>query len=114
MVEYSLCVCYGFIVDGKTMEKIEEYYDQNDDFEEFKDDYVRCVDAWTGGDYFIGLQNPILYDREMIRYIDDGIDTNFTPTDINNFCDLVAKYKIKEIIGDNPPLYRRMLINFCY
>lgn len=113
MVEYSLCICYGFIVDSDALEKIEKYHNQNDDFEEFKDDYVRCINDWTGRDYFIGLHESVFNNKETIRYIDDGIDF-FSLDEVNNFYDLVIKFKIKEIISDNSPLCRRMLINFCY
>ena len=114
MVDYSLCVCYGFVVNGDTLDKIENRYDFNDEIEEFVEDYVRCVDSWTGDEYFIGLHDSILQDNEQMRFIDDGIDVSFEPSEIDNFKNLLTKFKIAEIIGEDLAKCRKMLIVFCY
>lgn len=113
MIDYSLEICYGFVIDDTILDKIEKFYDYNDDIEDFVDRYVRCIDSWKGDKYFIGLSNKLFDDTENIYYFEETID-EFPLSEINNFYDIVTNLKIKEIAGNDLGLCRKMLINFVY
>ena len=113
MVDYSLEMCYGFVVDDTTINKIQEFYNYSEEIEDFVDTYVRCINNWNGQKYFIGLRNELFDGTENIYYFEETID-NFPLSEINNFYDIITNLKIKEIIGNDLGLCRKMLINFIY
>ena len=55
MIDYSLNLCYGIIVSVDKMEEIKEVL-TDEEYDEVMDNYSRCINSWTGDDYFIGIE----------------------------------------------------------
>ena len=54
MVDYSLALCYGIIVSIDKMKEIKEVL-TDEEYDEVMVNYSRCINSWTGDDYFIGV-----------------------------------------------------------
>ena len=54
MIEYELALCYGIVVSSEKIKEIEESLTDYES-DEFVDRYSRCINTWTGEDWFIGI-----------------------------------------------------------
>lgn len=111
MVDYDLALCYGIIVSNDKIKKIMEAL-TDAEYDEMIDNYARCVNSWTGNDFFIGvIKNLYLTDPNLIYYVSDL----FTPTDkdenLISFMQFCNEHDLWKFIDWKPEL---MLINFCY
>ena len=111
MVEYSLTLCYGIIVSADRMEEIKEVL-TDEEYDEAMDNYFRCINSWTGNDYFIGIMNELAESETDFVYR----TAEFTiPSDNNealiNFKRFFSEHDLWKFIAWNPEL---LLINFCF
>lgn len=102
MVEYDVCVCYGVMIPDEVAERLRE----DEDYE----DYVHCVDAWTGDKgWFFGLTKSLsLEENEPVIAL---TDVNIPKFKIDRFEKFIYKEKLEEVVNWNPKYY---IINFCY
>jgi len=108
-VEYSMACCFGVIVSGGTVDAIMSKI--TDDFSailanDFYDEFIRPINAWTGEEYFVGLINdlgdsPVILTKSL----------RFSKEDLETFSWRYSDYHLAEIFEWIPQNY---LINFCY
>ena len=111
MVEHELAVCYGIIISPEKMEEIKEYL-TDDEFDEFVDNYSRCINSWIGEDWFIGIIKDLPETAIDSVY---RVSALSIPTDDNKdlirFKQFFDKHDLWLFIDWKPEL---LLINFCY
>ena len=108
-VDYSMSYCYGVIVDEMTADKIYEH--ATDDF---RDDYFRPVNSWSGGDHFLGIMSW-LGDDEVIWLFDNPNEPfkgmQFDPQEVQELEEKLEESGVLEFVKWDPSVY---LINFCW
>lgn len=108
MIEYSLALCYGIVVSVDKMEEIQEVL-TDEEYEEMIDNYSRCINSWTGDDYFIGVITELTESETDFVY---RISKLAIPhEDLINFKHFFSKHDLWKFIDWKPEL---LLINFCY
>ena len=111
MIDYSLALCYGIIV---PFDKIQEFKEvlTNEEYDEIIDNYSRCINSWTGDDYFIGIMSYLSESETNFVY---RISAFSAPSDNNedliNFKQFFDKHNLWKFINWKPEL---LLINFCF
>lgn len=111
MVDFSLNLCYGIVVSEDKMEDIEEKL-TDEQSDELNDNYARCINTWTGGDYFIGVSKFLSEDGVDFVYPVNSFLTNpFTEKDLADFKNFFDTHDLWSFIDWKPEL---MLINFCF
>lgn len=111
MIDYDLTLCYGIIISADRMEEIKEVL-TDEEYDEMIDNYSRCVNSWTGEDYFIGIMcglpesaiNGVYYTSTFSIPSDD--DKDFV-----NFKRFFDEHNLWKFIHWEPEL---LLINFCF
>ena len=111
MIDYSLALCYGIIVSAEKMEEIKEVL-TDEEYDEVMENYSRCINSWTGDNYFIGVfDNLSETSVDNVYYVSDFFapsDEDETFIDFKRFFD---EHNLWEFIDWKPEL---MLINFCF
>ena len=106
MVEYSIGVCYGIIISDEKLMSINELFPNDDVVDDFSDNYLREVNSWTGGDWFLGVYRDfsgnVINTSKILWYNDEALK------ELEN---KLRKYKIIDAIDWNPQKY---IIQFCY
>ena len=112
MIDYSLAYCYGIIVSRDVIDEITEVL-SDDEFDEFIDNYSRCVNSWTNEDYFIGIADEL--SESITDFVYDNISDLTPPAeddedliDLKRFFD---EHNLWDLISWEPKMY---LINFCF
>ena len=102
-VEYDVCICYGMVISDEVAKQFQEWD------EDFYDQYVRCVNAWTGDKgWFLGLTESIgLADTPVMLF--DSI--HIPKFKINKLERTIYENKLEEEINWDPKYY---IIEFCY
>lgn len=102
-VEYDTCICYGMVISDEVAKQFQEWD------EDFYDQYVRCVNAWTGDKgWFLGLTKSIgLADTPVMLF--DSI--HIPKFKINKLERTIYENKLEEEINWDPKYY---IIEFCY
>lgn len=112
-VDYSLELCYGVIVPD---EVVEEFIQILEEFDDFYDNFIKQIDSWTGGDWFIGV--TVCVNPNEDSFVKE-IDENFLEItkrvaiqkDLEKFSQFYDEHNLNEYFSWKPKLY---LINFCY
>ena len=106
-VDYTKAICFGVIIPEDLANKIINKVSKKseDEFELFMDAHCRQIDAWSGGDYFLGF----------IGYLGSDLVVPFKEIKYNTFhfdC-LLDEYGISNMIRINflPSSY---IITFCH
>lgn len=101
MVEYSTGVCYGIIITDDERRAINENFPNDETLDDFSDTYLRQINSWTGGDWFLGLTHDsdaaviplrsIRFDKAALEELEEAINKyhipNWAPqTYIIQFC----------------------------
>ena len=93
------------------MEEIKEYL-TDDKFDEFVDNYSRCINSWIGEDWFIGIIKDLPETAIDSVY---HVSALSIPTDDNKdlirFKQFFDEHDLWSFIDWKPEL---LLINFCY
>ena len=105
-VDYNLALCYGIIVSIDKMMEIKEVL-TDEEYDEVMDNYSRCINSWTGDDYFVGVminlpesENPLVYRT-----------SEFTIPPDDDFKRFFNEHDLWKFINWKPEL---LLINFCF
>lgn len=111
MVDYDLAFCYGMVVSADKIKEFKEVLTDEEYFEVL-DNYSRCINCWTGDDYFIGI---ISYFSESETSFVYRVSTLSIPSDddedLINFKRFFDEHDLWRFIDWKPELF---LINFCY
>lgn len=111
MVEYELTFCYGIIVSSEKIDEIRETL-TDDAYDELVDNYARCINSWTGGDWFVGISIPLLEtDTDSVYHVSDFSVPADDDNDLIDFKQFFNKNYLWYFIDWKPEL---LLINFCY
>ena len=102
MVEYSIGVCYGIIITDDERRALNENFPNGKALDDFSDTYLRQINSWCGGDWFLGL----IYDSDAevipLRNI------RFDKAALEELEEAICKY---HILNWTPQTY---IIQFCY
>jgi hypothetical protein len=90
-IERSTAIGYGIVVDEDVIHDIEKRYESEQEYLDVYDEYFHVIDAWTGGDYFIGLTSEIGEDGTATPI--NPNELFFSPSDIKKFeNDILPKF----------------------
>ena len=104
MVDYEVCICYGMVISDEVAKQLREWD------EDFCDQYVRCVNAWTGNKgWFLGLTESVGLAEDTPIMLFNSV--NIPKFKINKFERTIYKNGLEEGINWNPKYY---IIEFCY
>lgn len=111
MIDFSLNLCYGIVVSADKMEEIKKAL-TDEEYDEMIDNYSRCINSWTGDDYFIGIVTKVLKSETSCIYS----ISNFTipsddDEDLIDFKRFFNEHDLWKFIDWKPEL---LLINFCF
>lgn len=111
MIEYELALCYGIIVSDDKIEEINEVL-TDEEHDELIDNYARCVNNWTGGDYFIGVINTLVQtETDSVYRVSDLSAPTDDDEDLINFMRFFNEHDLWKFIDWKPEL---LMIDFCY
>jgi len=111
MVDYSLALCYGIVVSVDKMEEIKEVL-ADEEYDEAMDNYFRCIDSWTGDDYFIGVMMELTEsETDFVYHVSDITILLDDDKYLIDFMHFFSKHNLWKFIDWKPEL---LLINFCY
>lgn len=111
MIDYSLALCYGVIVSVDKMEELKEAL-TDEEYDEIMDNYSRCINSWTGDNYFIGVMVELAESETSFVYrtsefaIPSDNDENLI-----DFKRFFNEHDLWKFIDWKPEL---LLINFCF
>lgn len=102
MVEYDISVCYGIIITDEERQKINNLFPDNNTIDDFSDRYLRQINSWTGGDWFLGLYHSFESPVVSIKAI------RFDMKELEKLNEIIQRYNIPNW---TPQSY---IIQFCY
>lgn len=105
MVEYSIGFCYGIIISDNQRIAIEELFPNENSLDDFIDSYMRQINSWTGGDWFLGVYTEI--SKEVVNLTEIRWDKAI----LEEFEMKLSEYGITNLIDWYPQKY---VIQFCY
>lgn len=111
MVDYDLALGYGIVVSADKMQKLKEVL-TDEEYDEMMENYSRCINSWTGDDYFIGI--AVYFSESEIGFV-YRVSTFSTfsddDEDLINLRRFFNEHDLWRFIEWKPEL---LLINFCY
>lgn len=111
MVDYSLALCYGIIVSVDKMEEFKEVL-TNEEYDEILDNYSRCINSWTGDDYFIGVMVEFTEsETNFVYHVSEFTIPSNNDKDLIDFKRFFSEHDLWKFIDWKPEL---LLINFCF
>ena len=111
MIDFSLNLCYGIVVSADKMEEIKKAL-TDEEYDEMIDNYSRCINSWTGDDYFIGIVTKVLEsETDCIYSISHFTIPSDNDEDLIDFKRFFNKHDLWKFIDWKPEL---LLINFCF
>ena len=111
MIDFSLNLCYGIVVSADKMEEIKKAL-TDEEYDEMIDNYSRCINSWTGDDYFIGIVTKVLESKtDCIYSISNFTIPSDDDEDLIDFKRFFNKHDLWKFIDWKPEL---LLINFCF
>lgn len=111
MVDYSLNLCYGIVVSVDKMQEIKEVL-TGEEYDEVMDNYSRCINSWTGDDYFIGIMNELTESEiDFVCHVSKFAIPSDNDEDLISFKRFFSEHNLWELIDWKPEL---LLINFCF
>lgn len=104
MIERDVCICYGMVISDEIANQLQEKWD-----EDYYEQYVRCVDAWTcDKGWFFGITKSIALADNPIMLFND---VNIPKFEINKLERIIYKDGLEEGLNWNPKYY---IIEFSY
>lgn len=111
MIDFSLNLCYGIVVSADKMEEIKKAL-TDEEYDEMIENYSRCINSWTGDDYFIGIVTKVLEsETDCIYSISNFTIPSDDDEDLIDFKHFFNKHDLWKFIDWKPEL---LLINFCF
>lgn len=109
MVDYDLALCYGIVVSDDKIQELKEAL-TDEEYDEMMENYSRCINSWTGDDYFIGIIDYFSESETSFVY---HVSTFSVPSDeeLISFNDFFDEHDLWRFVDWKPNL---LLINFCY
>ena len=111
MIDYELAFCYGIIVSDETIMEIAEVL-TDEEYDELRDNYVRPLNSWTNGDYFVGTINDLAQTEDDLVY---KVSNLTAPADndenLISFIHFFNEHDLWKFIDWKPEL---LIIDFCY
>lgn len=107
-VDISFGICYGMIINDETASKISDRIEaggNDDDLDNWSCRWIRCLNAWTGGDHFVGLINTLLDYDEGTAYLMDEDDLIINKEEEQDFLKIYNKYNLQDFFEWNPRTY---------
>lgn len=105
MVEYSIGMCYGIIISDEQHIAIENLFPDENSLDDFIDNYMRQINSWTGGDWFLGLSK--IFSKDVI----DINEIRWDKAELEELEQKLNEYNITNFIDWFPQKY---IIQFCY
>ncbi len=111
MIDYSLALCYGIVVSADEMKEIKEAL-TDEEYDEVMDNYSRCINSWTGDDYFIGIMTELAEsDTNFVYSTSEFTIPSDEDEDLIDFKRFFNEHDLWKLIDWKPEL---LLINFCF
>ena len=111
MADYSLALCYGIIVSVDKMKEIKEVL-TDEEYDEVMDNYSRCINSWTGDDYFIGVIVELAEsETNFVYHTSEFAIPSDNDEDLIDFKRFFSEHDLWKFIDWKPEL---LLINFCF
>ena len=110
MVDYSLALCYGIVVSTDKMEEIKEVL-TDEEYYEVMDNYSRCINSWTGDNYFIGVMTELAESETDFVYHVSEFTVPSDDDDLIDFKRFFSEHNLWKFIDWKPEV---LLINFCF
>lgn len=111
MVDYSLALYYGIIVSVDKMEELKEVL-TDEEYDEIMDNYSRCINSWTGDDYFIGVITEFAENEtNFVYHVSDFAVPSDDDEDLIDFKRFFSEHNLWKFIDWKPEI---LLINFCF
>lgn len=110
MIDYSLKLCYGIIVPADKMQEFQQAM-TDEEYDMVFDDWYRCINCWTGDDYFIGIMTELEGETDYIYHVSEFKIPPDDDEDLIKFKRFFDEHDLWKLIDWKPEL---MLINFCY
>ena len=107
-VEYSVGICYGMILSDKEATQMKKCFPNEEAMDNFSEQYLQQINAWTGGDWFLGLCND-LGSNEVTPLT--AAQICWDKADLEKLEEEWARYNLGTVITWEPQKY---LIQFCY
>lgn len=107
-VDISFGICYGQIINDETDSKIRdriEAGDDDNDLEAWECVWSRYLNAWVGGDHFVGIINTLVDYAEGVAYMLDEDDLIIDKEEEQEFLRLYNKYHLQDFFEWNPWTY---------
>ncbi len=101
-------ICYGQIIDSETDCKITDRIEaggNDDDLDAWLCVWSRCLNAWVGGDHFVGIINRLVDYAEGVAYMLDEDDLIIDKEEEQEFLQLYNKYHLQDFFEWNPWTY---------
>lgn len=102
MIEYDISVCYGTIITDEERQKINNLFSDDYALDDFYDCYLRQINSWTGGDWFLGLYHSFEPPVIPVKTI------HFDKAELEELEEIIQQYNIPNW---TPQTY---IIQFCY
>lgn len=111
MIDYSLSLCYGIVVSADKMKEFREVL-TDDKYDEVMDNYSRCINSWTGNDYFIGVMTELVEcETDFVYHVSEFTVPSDDDEDLIDFKRFFSEYNLWKLIDWKPEV---LLINFCF
>lgn len=110
MVDYSLAFCYGMIIPNEKVQEISNTL-TDEEYDEMGDNYLSCLNSWTGGDYFLGISDSLSQGNvDFVYFLSDFSIPSDNDENLINFKQFFTEHHLDKIVDWKP---EPMLINFC-
>lgn len=106
-VDISFGICYGMIINDETDSKIRdriEAGDNENDFDAWECVWSRYLNAWVGGDHFVGIINT-LNNEEGVACLIDKDNLIFDKEEEREFLKIYNKYNLQDFFEWEPRVY---------
>lgn len=106
-VQSSIAICYGIIIDDEKLIEINQTLSDEESDELCDCSFLRQIDGWTGGDWFLGVINDLGELQEPYLLA----DLDVLPAQLELFEIMLEHAPWKDLIKWEPEKY---LIQFWY
>lgn len=100
-VDYSFVIGYGIVINGKKFEAVENIIEDINDRDDWGDKWTKCLDLWTGEEYFVGITYSILDFDEGVKKFDKD-KYSLDPKDEEAFLKFYNKYRLEKFFKWTP------------
>lgn len=99
-IDFSFAIGYGVVIDKEDFGAVENIIEDINDRDEWGDRWAKCLNCWTGDDYFVGVIYSYDIEDGVISLSGKRIALN--PKDEQNFRDFYNKYHLENFFEWSP------------